>query len=119
MAFDARLAERVRFMFSGKMAVTERKMFGGLVFMIRGHMAVGVDGHSLMARVGPEVYERALAMPHVSAEVFGDQPAKGYVMVQPDGLLTDGQLRAWVELCCTFVDSLPDKPPKPKKGGKG
>ncbi len=122
MAFDENLARRVRFHLSGRASVTERKMFGGLAFMIRGHMVVGIDGSSLMARVGPIVYEKALAMPHVSAQVFGEDAAKGYVMVLADGLMTEAQLRGWLELCCTFVDSLPDKKPKapakPKKPKK-
>lgn len=122
MAFDASLADRVRYALAGRASVTERKMFGGLVFMIRGHMLVGVDSSSLMARIGPDVYEQALGLPHVSAEVFGTHPAKGYVMVRPDGLLTDGQLRGWIDLCCTFIESLPDKKPcksaKPKTTSK-
>jgi hypothetical protein len=109
MAFDPTLAQRVRDILSAKPAVTERKMFGGLAFMIRGHMVVGISGSSMMARVGPDAYQQALTLPTVSPNVFGDGPTKGYVMVSPDGLSTDSLLRGWVELCCTFVSTLPDK----------
>lgn len=115
MAYDESLARRVRDLMATWPGVTERKMFGCLVFMIRGHMTVAIDSDRLMARVGPDVYEKALGVPHVSAEVFGDQPAKGYVMIAPDGLATDRLLRGWVGLCCTFVATLPDKAPKPKR----
>lgn len=115
MAYDESLARRVRDMIATRHGVTERKMFGCLVFMIRGHMTVAVDGDRLMARVGPDLYAMALALPHVSDKVFGDEPATGYVMVQPDGILTEAALSGWIRLCVKFVETLPDKPRKPKR----
>jgi len=109
MAFDSGLAQRVREMLSARPMVTERKMFGGLAFMLRGHMVVGVAGSSLMARVGPVLYEEALKARYVKKNVFGDRPTKGYVLVASEGLAGDRELKFWIDVCCAFVNTLPDK----------
>lgn len=109
MAYDEALAERVRRTLRNKRGVTERKMFGGLAFMLRGHMFVGILDRSLMARVGPQNYERALAMKGVREMDFTGKPMRGYVYVAPQSLGSAAGLRRWVELCADFAASLPAK----------
>ena len=109
MAFDEGLAERLRECFRDHSGVTERKMFGGLAFMWRGYMCVGVLGESLMARVGPEQYANALMRPHVRKMDFTGKPMKGYVYVAPSGFESDEDLARWVGQCMRFVESLPPR----------
>lgn len=109
MAFDPGLADRVRAKLSGDSSVTERKMFGGLVFMIRGHMVVGIVGNSLMARVGPLFYDESLKRRHVRPMGEGARTMKGFVIVAAEGIAGERELRAWVDLCRGFVSTLPDK----------
>ena len=110
MAFDEGLAERIREVLHADQGVTERKMFGGLAFMLRGNMLVGILGDRLMARVGPDAHPQALTRPHVRPMDFSGRPMKGYVYVDPPGYLEDDALAEWVQLCRTFVLGLPAKP---------
>lgn len=109
MAYDEGLAQRVREALEGTPGITERKMFGGLAFLLDGKMFVGISGAKLMARVGAERYEDALALPHVHEMDFTGKPMKGYVYVDPPGLAEDQALKAWVSWCAAFVDRLPLK----------
>ena len=111
MAFDASLGERIRRVLLGKRGITERKMFGGLAFMSRGNMFVGILGTTLMARVGPEQYDAALKRPYVRKMDFTGKPLRGYVYVDYGGIDTDRKLRAWVERCREHARSLPPKQP--------
>ncbi len=112
MAFDPGLAQRIRELLNDRPGLSERRMFGGLAFMLHGHMVVGVLGSTLMARVGAERHADALAMTHVRAMDFTGRPMKGYVYVDPPGLADDGDLQAWVEWCAGVAASLPPKPAK-------
>ena len=112
MSFDEGLAERLRDILRSDRSTTEKKMFGGLAFMSRGYMFVGISGEALMARVGPENYEKALSQPHVREMDFTGKPMKGYVFVDPPGFENDSDLSKWVGLCHLFVKSLPPKKPK-------
>ncbi|WP_369959963.1 TfoX/Sxy family protein [Pseudomonas benzenivorans] len=94
MAYDEGLAERLREALQGQADITERKMFGGMAFMVRGHMCVGILGDVLMARVGPGAYEQALALPHVRPMDFTGRPMRGYVFVDPPGIAEDADLAA-------------------------
>ena len=109
MAFDAVLGKRIRAILSQRRAITERRMFGGLAFMVHGNMFVGVLKKSLMARVGPEYYEAALKKPHVRPMDFTGKPLRGYVYVSPGGIKTDRSLRTWVERSLEYARSLPPK----------
>ena len=109
MAFDQGLAERLRDILGERPDVTEKKMFGGLAFMLNGHMAIGVAGDRLMARIGPEAYQEALRRPHVKEMDFTGKPMKGYVFVSPEGIESDAALEAWTGMCMQFVGSLPPK----------
>ena len=114
MAFDPGLAQRVREALAGRAGITERRMFGGLAFLVDGKMFVGISGEKLMARVGPERYQDALALPHVRQMDFTGRPMQGYVYVEPAGLAADRDLAAWVTWCVNFVAALPAKAPRRK-----
>lgn len=111
MAFDEGLAQRVREALQGRAGITERRMFGGLAFLVDGKMFVGISGAELMARVGAERYQDALALPHVRKMDFTGKPMNGYVYIDPLGLTEDENLKAWVQWCVNHVASLPAKRP--------
>ena len=102
MAFDERLADRIRALTHDRMDIQERKMFGGLAFLVRGHMCCGIVGSDLMVRVGPDGYEDALASAHVRPMDFTGRPSKGMVYVAPAGIRTAGALRKWIERGISF-----------------
>jgi TfoX/Sxy family transcriptional regulator of competence genes len=108
MAYDEGLAERIRAVL-GDEGVTERKMFGGVVFMCAGNMAVGVIGDELMVRVGQEGFADALAEPHARVMDFTGRPSKGMVYVRVEGTAEDDDLRAWIDRGTAYARSLPPK----------
>ena len=110
MAYDEHLAHRIRSLLGSDSGIREKKMFGGLCFLSSGgHMLVGVVGDALMARVGPEQHEAALARPHARLMDFTGRPSKGMVYVDQEGLETDSRLAEWIAMCDTFVSALPPK----------
>ena len=109
MAFDEGLAERIRDALRGRAGVGERRMFGGLAFMLDGNMVLGIIGDTLMARVGPARHADALALPHVRPMDFTGKPMKGYVYVDPPGFEDDAALENWIRACTAFVATLPPK----------
>jgi TfoX/Sxy family transcriptional regulator of competence genes len=109
MAYDEQLAHRVRELLAGMDGFTEKKMFGGIGFMLYGNMACGVQKDSLIVRVGPELYEDMLRRPHTRLFDMTGRPMKGWVFVDADGLDTDDQLREWVQLGVHFAVTLPPK----------
>jgi hypothetical protein len=109
MAYDESLAERVRDVLDGDPRVHEQKMFGGLAFMVSGHMTVGIAGDDLMVRVGPDGYEDALAQPNAREMDFTGKPMRGLVYVSPSGIADAAALDAWVERGLAFTTSLPPK----------
>jgi len=109
MSFDEGLAQRVREALGSRRRVTERRMFGGLAFLLDGKMFVGISGAKLMARVGAERYQDALGLPHVREMDFTGKPMKGYVYVDSLGLTQDSELAAWVAWCANYVAGLPPK----------
>jgi len=109
MAFDEGLAARIRDCLADRSDAVEKKMFGGLTFMVRGHMACGVSGEEIMVRVGPEGYDAALARPHAREMDFTGRSLKGFVFVAPEGFASDDALGTWVELGVEFVSTLPPK----------
>ena len=110
MAYDERLAERIRAALGHRDDVDERKMMGGLIFMVGGHMACGArrDG-SMLARVGPDGMDAALEEPGVEPMVMRDRVMNGYVFVDGGQVADDEPLRAWVGRCVAFAESLPPK----------
>jgi hypothetical protein len=109
MAYDARLAERVQRLLVWRKGVTEKKMFGGLAFMLHGKMFCGVLKDDLVVRVGPVAYEKALSRTHARPMDFTGRPLKGYVFVGPGGSKTDKMLAKWIEEGVEFASSLTRK----------
>jgi hypothetical protein len=111
MAYDEVLAERVRELMSARPGVVERKMFGGLGWMVGGNMAVGVmSTSSLMVRIEPEEVADAIRDPHVHE--FGREgakPMKGFVVVDPEGVEDDAALERWVDVGAARAASMPPK----------
>ena len=112
MAYDEGLAHRIRECFDARDDVEEKKMFGGLCFMVRQHMCCGIVGDTLMGRVGPENYDLSLTKPYVSEMDFTGKAMKGMIYVAPEGIAEDNELSYWVNLCAEFVETLPAKKPK-------
>jgi len=106
MGYDTKLADRVRRAVAGKRRITEKKMFGGVAFLLDGKMFCGVASHDLMVRVGPERHEEALRKPHARPMDFTGRPMKGYVFVGPEGCRTQRQIVAWVDKSTSFVATL-------------
>lgn len=109
MAYDEGVAQRLREVFADRADVVEKKMFGGIAFMVSGNMCCGVLGEELMARVGPEQYEQALKQPYVRKMDFTGKPLKGFIYVGAPGFAADEDLAFWVECCEQFVSTLPPK----------
>ena len=109
MAYDETLASRIRNALADDPAATEKRMFGGIAFLHRGLMFVGVSSASLMARVGKPNYADSLGRQHVREMDFTGKPMQGYVYVDPPGIETDEQLRLWLSRCKEFVATLPPK----------
>lgn len=109
MAYDEGLAHRVRQVLADMEGLEEKKMFGGVGFMLRGNMACGVNGEDLIVRVGPEGYETALDRPHARPFDFTGRPMKGWVMVAPAGYESEVELNDWVDKGLNFALSLPPK----------
>jgi TfoX/Sxy family transcriptional regulator of competence genes len=108
MAFSEELAERIRDALAGRADLSERKMFGGIAFMLGGNMAAGVVGEDLMVRLGPDA-ERALAEPHVRPMDFTGKPIKSMIYVDAAGIESDEALASWVEAGADYAASLPPK----------
>jgi TfoX/Sxy family transcriptional regulator of competence genes len=106
MAYDEAVARRIRAVLKGSRSVEEKKMFGGLAFMIRGKMCVGVVGKKLMVRVGPKEYKFALAKPHVREMDFTGKPLTGFVYVTPGGFAKGKDLKTWITLAKNYVTSI-------------
>lgn len=109
MAYDEELGERIREILAEEGEVDERAMFGGLAFMVKGHMCCGVIKDDLMLRVGSETAEQLLDEPHVRPMDFTRRPMKGYVYVAQSGLGTEKDLRRHIRLARDFVGTLPPK----------
>ena len=109
MAFDEALAERIRQGLARKKGIEEKKMFGGVVFMLNGNMLVGVWKDSLIVRLGDEQAEAALLEPHVKPFDITGKPMKRWAMVTPEGVQDDDQLKDWIQRAVKFVGKLPVK----------
>jgi TfoX/Sxy family transcriptional regulator of competence genes len=97
MAYDERLAERIRTSLSDRDDVVERKMFGGITFMVAGRMACGVVHDDLMVRVGSDRHDAALAEPYTRPMDFTGRPSRGMVYVEPAGIRSEADLTQWIE----------------------
>ena len=110
MAYDPKLAERIRAEVKG-LPIIEKKMFGGVGYMLHGNMAVGILGDDLIVRVGVDEYESMLKRAHVKIFIMkgSPKPMKGWLMVEPSGTRTAKGLTQWVKLGVEFALTLPPK----------
>lgn len=106
--YDEVLAERVRVAL-GPVDVREKKMFGGLCFLVGGNMACGIARNELMVRVGPDAYEDALDLPHARPMDFTGRPLRGMIYVDRAGLTSDADVKAWAGRGRDYAASLPRK----------
>src|SRR5690348_10925463 len=110
MAFNEELAERIRQGLARRKNVEEKKMFGGIGFLLNGNLLVGVRKDSLLVRLGPEQSDEAVNEAHVSEfKITGRGTMKGWVLVAPEGVKDDNQLSGWIQRAVKFVGKLPAK----------
>ena len=106
MAYDEELAHRVREQLQDVAGVTEMRMFGGLAFLVGGHMA-GQSG--LLLRIPPDRTDELAGRPHADRSVMAGRQMKGWLRVEPDGLASDEELTRWVDIGVRYASSLPPK----------
>ena len=105
MAYNEFLADRIRQNLVGKpVKVEEKRMFGGLTFMVNEKMCVGVVNDDLMARIDPDRYEEALGLPGAREMEFTGRPMKGFLFIGPDGTDADTDLESWIDKALAFND---------------
>jgi len=109
MPFDEALADRVRPLVLGTHSLKEKRMFGGLAFMVNGHMCCGIVDKNFVVRTGPKRYEAALSKPHARPMDFTGRPMRGFVYVGPEGYRSTRDLKAWIQRGLHFVRTLPPK----------
>jgi TfoX/Sxy family transcriptional regulator of competence genes len=110
LSYDPEAAERLRSLLSGRDDVLEKRMVGGLSFLVNGNMCCGIAGTALMVRVGADGREEALREPHVRPMQFAGRALSGFICVEPAGFATDDELARWVQRGLAFVAGLPAKP---------
>ena len=109
MAFSEELAQRIRQGLALRKGIEEKKLFGGIGFLLNGNVLVGVWKNSLIVRLGAEEGDEALKEPHVKEFDITGGPMKGWVLVEPQGVEDDDQLRGWLQRAVKFVGTLPAK----------
>jgi hypothetical protein len=109
MAYSEELAARIRDVVGGREGVSERKMFGGIAWMLHGNMACGTLGEDLMVRLAADDAQSALGEPHVGPMDFTGRPMRGFVRVSGEGIAEDAELARWVDAGAAFASSLPPK----------
>ena len=109
MSYDENLGSRVTSILADKPNMIEKKMFGGVGYLINGNMACGLNKEYLIVRVGPDSYQEALDDPHTKIFDITGRPMTGWVMVAPEGCSTEDGLESWVGRGIAFADTLPPK----------
>jgi hypothetical protein len=110
MAFDETLAARIRVQLGKKKGLTEKKMFGGIGFLLNGNLACAVRRDEMLVRIAPEKTDEALAQKHTRMfDLSGTRPMKGWILVNREGLKTDKALANWVDTGVSYASSLPPK----------
>jgi hypothetical protein len=109
MAFNPELATRIRARLKTQAGITEKKMFGGLSFLLNGNMCCGVHGEEMIVRLDPGETDAALSRPNVRRFDLTGRPMKGWVLVAANGLASDSDLGSWVDRAAGYASSLPPK----------
>jgi len=107
--YNIQLAEKIRTRLKKSKGIMEKKMFGGLCFLVNGNMACGVERNNLVVRVGPADYDAALKEPHARPMDFTGRPLRGFVYVTEPGYKTASRLEKWIGRGVRFARSLPAK----------
>jgi TfoX/Sxy family transcriptional regulator of competence genes len=103
MAYSLELLERIRAVLAGRSDVVEKKMFGGVAFMVNGRMACGPHGDRLLVRIGNDAAQKLIGRPHVKPMDFTGNALKSFATIEPEGIRTDAQLRKWVRMAAEFA----------------
>jgi TfoX/Sxy family transcriptional regulator of competence genes len=109
VAYDENLAARIRQSLTRNNGIAEKKMFGGIGYLLNGNMLVGVWKNSMIVRLGPDEGIAALKEPHVKEFDITGRPMTGWIMVEPEGVEDDDQVKDWVQRAIKFVGKLPRK----------
>ena len=109
MAYDEGLAFRVEEMLMGRSELDEKRMFGGIAWLVNGNVAVGVFEESLICRIGPEEYKAALTKPGIREFDITGRPTKGWIMASDEAINEDNGLKYWIDKGLEFGSSLPAK----------
>ncbi|HEY3012677.1 MAG TPA: TfoX/Sxy family protein [Gemmatimonadales bacterium] len=109
MAFDEKLATRIRQSLGQRVGLIEKKMFGGIAFLLNGNMCCGVHGQDLIVRLDPEQTDQVLSRPHARRFDLTGRPMNGWILVGPRGLTTDAHLGEWLGIATGYAGSLPRK----------
>ena len=110
MAYDEDLVDRLRELLADREAITEKKMLGGLAFLLAGHMSVSASRTGgLLVRIDPAETEKCLARPHATPMTMGGRAPEGWILVAAEGVRTKRQLEAWVKRSVAYVEGLPPK----------
>lgn len=109
MAYSAALADRIQQQLARKRNIECKAMFGGVAYFLNGNICVGVWKESLIVRIGPDAYQPTLQEPFVSEFDITGRPMTGWVLVGPEAIQDDDQLREWIQRAMSFVKTLPAK----------
>ena len=109
MAYNESSAERIRNQMKKNKGFVEKKMFGGICFLLNGNMACGIRNDDIIVRVGKDAYEDCLLLPHTRQFDITGRPMSGWVMVSPEGYQSDNELKTWLQRGIDFAKSLPPK----------
>jgi TfoX/Sxy family transcriptional regulator of competence genes len=115
MAYNERLEERIIKLLKPQKGIVEKKMFGGVAFMLKDKMFCGIIKDDLMLRVMEDKFEELLKKPHAREMDFARRPMKGFLYINPDGIKTDKQLNHWINFGIEYVLKSPPKKKKTKK----
>ena len=118
MAYDEKLAEKISRILKGKRGLVEKEMFGGIAYMFKDRMFVGIAKNRLMVRVLNEKYEEYLKKPHAGEMDFTGRPLKGFLYISEEGIKTDKQLSKWIDRGIEYVMNSPPKKKAVKKSIK-
>ena len=109
MTYNQSSAQRIREQMKKNPGFVEKKMFGGICFLLNGNMACGILNDDIIVRVGKEAYEGCLALPHTRQFDITGRPMTGWVMVSPEGYQSDAELETWLQKGIDFAKALPPK----------
>ncbi len=109
MAYDTKLCERIRAQLKGTRGLEEKKMFGGVGFMINGNMACGVQKDDLVIRINPDKHGETMKRPHTKPFMARGRSMAGWILISPEGCKTDQALVDWIQMGAGFAKSLPPK----------